>query len=810
MRKVINFIKGTYQLIKNTLIFAKEHPFQFIFRSFLAGIGAFLLFILSIYIGVFGKLPDEEYLRNIQNPETSSFYDENGKLMGSYFLQNRSNIEAHQLKDDIKNALIATEDARFYEHSGIDFQSFGRVFVKSIILRQHAGGGSTITQQVVKNLFGREQHRFLSTPINKIKEMIIANKIEGIYSKDDILLMYFNTVTFGEDIYGLKKASKRFFNKTPENLNLSESALLVGLLKATSYYNPRSNPERAVERRNVVLDQMVKYNYISQAEADAAKIPLKLNYVPEEKVSSYSNYFKEYLETEFNAWAAQNPAPDGHIYNLQSDGLKIYTTINPTIQKAAQLSLVDQVNRLQKLMHDNWKASTTDGGKEALIKKILSEHAEIKNMKARGASDTEIKKYIAEKRGRKYWEIGEGYVEKEMSLQDSVVRSITRLHAGVVAMNSKNGSILGYVGGIDYGYSQTDQVSFKRPMGSTFKPITYLAALEAGEEPCSFYDNELKKYPEFDDWQPKNADAQYGGSYSMHGALAKSVNTVSVVLQLKVGNENVKRQALKMGIDPRLRAVPSMVLGTSELSLLNMTQAYCAIANGGHRVKPHAIAKIVDKNGYTIYYAKNQTYGRVASEKSVKTMQKMLEGVVNHGTASRFRSYGINKNIIGKTGTTQNNRDGLFIACSPELTVGSWVGPIDVRVQFSSTSMGSGANTALPIVAGVYHYVNNWKSNYLTNFSFNTSYFPCADYSYSRASIAYVNAKNDTMFVRNLLIRDSIARAERKEKEREKKMLDSILKASQTASPSPTKSNSTVKTPTTKTVSTVKQTNTKK
>ena len=764
--------------LDTALQFIKNHPFKFALYCFLSGFGAIVLFIFLIYVGAFGKIPSKEYLKDLKNPVTSSLYDDKGELIGYYFLQNRSNIDASQITPEIKNALIATEDVRFYEHNGIDYTSFFRVFFKSIVLRENAGGGSTITQQVAKNLFGRQKRFFLSTVVNKISEMIVANRLENIYSKDDILLLYFNTVTFGENLYGLEKATKRFFNKSPENLTLSESALLVGLLKATTSYNPKNNPERSIERRNVVLGQMEKYNYITPEDAARAKeTPLKLNYVPEKKVSSYSSYFKEYISEEFNEWAQNNPAPDGHIYSLETDGLQIHTTLKSSVQKSAERALVDQINRLQVLMNQYWRSVTTEGGKDALIDQLIGNHKVVKRMRVNSVSESKIAKYVAEVKDRKYWKIGEGYVNMPLSLKDSIIRSVNRLHASVVAMNSKTGAILGYIGGIDYGYSQTDQIRFKRQMGSTFKPITYLAALEAGEDPCNFYNNDLITYPDYDDWKPTNADAKYGGSYSMHGALANSINTVAVALQIKTGSRNVRKQAEAMGIDSGLKTVPSMVLGTSEISLLKMVRAYAAISNGGEKIKPYAIAKIIDEHGKTIYKAKPKTYGRVASERNVMLLQKMMEGVVRGGTAGRFNSYGINKNIIGKTGTTQNNRDGLFIACSPELVVGSWVGPLDVRVQFTTTNQGSGANTALPIVAAVFKDINAWRTPFLTNFSYDFQYFPCPTYSYARANEAYMAAKSDSTYIDRLLERDSIARAERQFLQLEKMRMDSIQKA---------------------------------
>ncbi|MFT7189056.1 MAG: penicillin-binding protein 1A [Sediminicola sp.] len=710
-------------------------------------------------------------------------YASNKEPVGYYFLQNRSNVDSTQISPNLKNALVATEDTRFFEHGGIDYKSYARVFVKSIILGQNAGGGSTITQQVAKNLFGREKQFFLSTPINKIREVFIAMRLENIYDKDDILLLYFNTVSFGENTYGIEKAANRFFNKSPEELTLTECATLVGLLKAPTYYNPRTFPERAEERRNVVLSQMEKYNYLTPEELATAKTPLKLNYQTPKKSSSFSNYYKEYVASEFKIWAEENPAPDGHIYDLEADGLSLYTSLNVDIQHYAELAIQRQIDQLQNLMDRYWSASTTEGGKEALLKKIEEDMGVIQNMRKAGKTDTEINTFIQQKKERKYWVVGKGYEDKMQSLEDSITKSINRLHAGVLVMSSTSGRIMGYVGGIDYGFSQTDNITTPRQVGSTFKPITYLAALQTGQEPCSFYDNRLLTYSKYEDWRPRNSDHTYGGSFSMHGALAGSINTVSVAIQMRTGTERVLEQAKKMGIEKELPNVPSIVLGTADISLMEMVRAYASISNGGNKVKPFAIERIEDEQGNVIYEAKPAYEGRIASYKNVKALQKMMEGVVQGGTGSRLAGYNIPFNLIGKTGTTQNNGDGWFIGCSPELVVGAWVGTFDKRVQFSSTNMGSGANTALPMVASVFKDLSYWRRPILTNFQYEMDYFPCWPYSELSATEAYPLALSDTTYRHFLRMRDSIRGIPLLEMENDslvpfQQKLDSIVKDS--------------------------------
>ncbi|MEB8344820.1 transglycosylase domain-containing protein [Flavobacteriaceae bacterium KMM 6898] len=756
MGGIQNFIGAFGAKIKRWFRFVRKHPFKTFFGLVFLGFLAVTVFMSLIYFGVFGKLPTAAYLKGLKNPVTSTIYASNKEPIGYYFLQNRSNVDSSQITSNLKNALVATEDTRFFKHGGIDYKSYVRVFVKSIILGQNAGGGSTITQQVAKNLFGREKQFFLSTPINKIREVFIAMRLENIYDKDDILLLYFNTVSFGENTYGIEKAANRFFNKPPEELTLPECATLVGMLKAPTYYNPRTFPERAEQRRNVVLSQMQKYNYLTAAELDSAKAPLKLDYQLPKKASSFSNYYKEYVASEFKMWAEENLAPDGHTYDLEADGLSVYTTLNVDIQHYAELAIQRQIEQLQNLMDRYWSASTTEGGKEALLKKIEESTGVIQAMRKAGKPDAEINAFIQQKKERNYWVVGKGYEAQLMSLEDSITKSINRLHAGVLVMSSTSGRIMGYVGGIDYGFSQSDNITTPRQVGSTFKPITYLAALQTGQEPCSFYDNRLLTYSKYEDWRPRNADHTYGGSYSMHGALAGSINTVSVAIQMRTGTERVLEQAKKMGIERELPDVPSIVLGTADISLLEMVRAYASISNGGNKVKPFSIDRIEDEQGNVIFEAQPAYEGRVASYKNVKALQKMMEGVVQGGTGSRLAGYNIPFNIIGKTGTTQNNGDGWFIGCSPELVVGAWVGTFDKRVQFSSTTMGSGANTALPMVASVFKDLSYWRRPILTNFEYEMNNFPCWPYSELTAQEAYPLALADTTYRHFLRVRDSI------------------------------------------------------
>lgn len=739
-----------------TLRFLKKHPFKSLGYTFITGVSFVLLLFVLTYIGFFGRIPKETELKNLKNPLTSTIYGSDKQVIGSYFLQNRSNIDSTQLNPHLVNALVSTEDVRFYTHHGIDYKSYARVIIKSILLQKSTGGGSTITQQIAKNLFGRKKQYILSTPINKMREIIIAKRLENIYSKEDLILLYFNTVSFGENIYGIEKAAMRFFSKTPKELTLAESAALIGVLKAPTYYNPRKNKDRAEQRRNTVMQQMLKYSYITQTDYDTAKTPLVIKYQPPQKISSLASYYKEYVKTEFDKWAIANPAKSGYVYDLDKDGLKVYTSINPYVQKYIEKAMIRQIERLQDMMNKNWNSATTTGGKDSLVKKLIENHGQVKALLKQGKNKEEITQFIHKKTLRKYWETGKGYVLKPQSLQDSIINAIIRLHTGIIVMNSHNGKIMGYLGGIDYGFSQTDNIQTQKQVGSTFKPVTYLAALENGLDPCDYFDNAYRTYTEYENWKPKNANNKYGGSYSMQGALTHSVNTVSVSVQLKTGTKRVINLAKKMGIISDIPQVPSIVLGTADISLIEMATAYAGISNGGTAVTPYTIEKIENHDGTILYEAKPNYKGRVASKQNIVKLQKMMEGVLTEGTGAGFKNYEIPFNIIGKTGTTQNNGDGWFIGCSPEIVVAAWVGTQDKRVHFANTYMGSGANTAMPIVASVFKSLSSWKKPILSNFEYDIPYFPCPAFSDLPAQEAYTFYKNDTTYIQQLKIKDSL------------------------------------------------------
>ncbi|MBC6996561.1 transglycosylase domain-containing protein [Neolewinella lacunae] len=707
-----------------------QHKRKTIFYFFLAGVSSVLLLILAVRLGMFGKLPSEDSLRHIKNPVATTIYGSNKEVLGSFYIQNRSNVDSAEVNQLLREALIAVEDIRFYEHNGIDYRSLGRVLVKSILLaNERSGGGSTITQQLAKNVFGRSERFLLSTPINKIREMFIARRMEKVYTKDEILLLYLNTVMFGENLFGIEKAAHRFFNKKPADLNLEESALMVGLLKAPNAYNPRKNPERAQERRNTVLGQMHKYGKIDEAAYLAAKeAPVELDYQKTEHTASYAAYYKAFLREEFAAWAAENPKPDGSLYDVDIDGLKIYTSIHPDIQQSAEKALPDHMGRLQERFDRDWDVSVEGMDRDSFLRKLMWQDQYAEDLRSRGLSTEEIREKFAASGDRLIW-TWDGFKTVPLTFEAYITHELTRLHAGILALDNRTGRIMAYVGGNDYNYSQYDQVQIPRQVGSVFKPIAYLAALQNGLDPCTFYTNERRTYSRYEGWTPRNADGKYSGSYSVWGALANSINTISAEVMLSAGVKRVVNLAERMGIGSELPEVPSLVLGTADITLSEIVASYAYIANGGGAVKPFSILRIEDEYGQLLYEAQYANVSRAEASTELQQLRKMMRAVVTQGTGGSIQAYNIPFNIIGKTGTTQNNADGWFIGSSPEVTVGAWVGTLDKRVHFKSSRLGAGSITALPLVGRVFGDLSLWRSPILSDFTYTVPDFDCVAFS---------------------------------------------------------------------------------
>ena len=678
----------------------------------------FGLLFFMVYIGIFGKLASVKELSNIQNYLASEIYSSDNVLLGKYYVQNRTNVAYKDIPVFFIDALIATEDRKFYmvvepsdtlredvrffKHSGIDQKSLLRVLFKTILLqKESSGGGSTLTQQLAKNLFPRKHILLFSMPVNKFREMILAVRLEKAYNKQDILQLYLNTVSFGENTYGIESATLQFFKKRPEELKPEEAALLVGMLKATNSYNPKTQPENALGRRNVVLSQMVKYGYLNQENADSLmKLPIKLNYTRYTHNEGPAPYFREHLRLELDDWFKHHPKSDGTSYNIYTDGLKIYTTINSDLQRYAEEAVKKHMAYLQKLFNQSWGKREPWGNSDQLIINEIKKSNRYKALKNQGLDQSailhEMKKPV--KTEIFTWD---GKVEKMISPLDSIKHYLKFLQAGFLAMEAKTGFIRAWVGGIDHRYFQYDHVTSRRQPGSVFKPVVYAAAIESGLKPCDYFANDSIVYTDYNDWTPQNADGEYGGYYSMKGALTHSVNTVSVSILMNIGFDKVKSLAKRLGITTDLPEVPSLALGTGEVSLLELIQAYSVFVNKGKVVKPIYLRRIEDKNGNIIYEKKSHiSEDEVISEKNADLMTEMLKNVVNHGTAAGLRStYGFTSDIAGKTGTTQLNTDGWFMGYTPDLIAGAWVGGDNTFIRFRSMALGQGSHAAMPIWA---------------------------------------------------------------------------------------------------------------
>ena len=654
-------------------------------------IGIHGIFILLVLAGFFGKLPDGQDLRRIQNPIATEVYSADGRLMGTYNIQNRQYLDPSGIPETLRAALVATEDVRFYHHKGIDTRSLFRVFFKTLLLsRESSGGGSTLTQQLAKNLYPRQHHGRFSMPVNKVKEMVIARRMEKVYTKDEILEMYLSTVPFGENTFGIKAASRRYFNRDPQDLLPEEAAVLVGMLKATHHYNPVLFPERALLRRNVVLDQMARYGYLEASGADSLKLrPLEVDYHPLPHNAGIAPYFREYLRPQMEQWCREHTGEDNEPLNLYTDGLKVYTTIDSRLQMYAEEAMKNQMRHLQEVFEKQWKDDDLWSG--------LSEEQLFINYD--GAYRPELASDTAREMDVFTWE---GLEHRNYNTLDSLKHYLRFLQTGFLAMDVESAEIKAWVGGINHEYFKYDHVLARRQAGSTFKPLVYLEALEQGISPCDYFANDSVVYEAYDDWTPQNADRSYGGFYSMKGALAHSVNTVSVDLLMQTGIDSVLELAHELGIESELPDVPSLALGTGAVSLFEMMKAYQAIANRGMAMEPSYITRIEDRNGNVLEEKEPDEEGKpVCSRENADLMIEMLRGVVNGGTASGLRDYyGIRADVAGKTGTTQNYTDGWFIGFTPTLVAGAWVGGDLQNIHFQNMHYGQGAYTAMPIWAG--------------------------------------------------------------------------------------------------------------
>lgn len=654
---------------------------------------------LAVSFEWLGPVPATTELLEIRNHSSSEVYSADSVLLGKYYIENRSPATLEEMSPYLVEALVATEDARFYRHSGVDFRALLRVLYRSILLQDESGGGgSTISQQLAKNLFGRRSYRVGSILINKLREMIVASRLEAVYSKDDILALYLNTVPFGGNVFGVEVAARQYFGKTALELKREEAATLIGMLKATTTYHPVFEPESSVQRRNVVLRQMAREGYLPGPEADSlAQLPLRTSYRQEGHHDGPAPYFREHLRLELEDWLQSAEKPGGGSWNLYTDGLRIYTSIDSRLQTYAEAAVSRHLKELQEAFDRHWsKRKLLD---DATLRRLIRKSRRYQSLKGRGLNEEEILATFEEPVSMTIFS-WEGERKVEMSPRDSIAYYFALLNAGFLAAEPQTGWVRAWVGGINHHYFQYDHVLARRQVGSTFKPVVYAAALRAGVQPCEYFTNEQILYPQYEDWQPRNADGVYEGAYSMAGALSESVNTVAAQLLDRAGIEQVQELGRELGIRGKIPAVASIALGTPELSLFDMTQAYATFANDGIRRPLRYLLRIEDRNGQVIADFRDLPPGqRALSREEARVMTALLRGVVDGGTAARLRyHYGLEGELAGKTGTTQSHADGWFMGYTPTLVAGAWVGGAYPQVRFRSLSTGQGARTALPIV----------------------------------------------------------------------------------------------------------------
>lgn len=672
-------------------------------------IGVLFLILFTVWI----ETPWNSELRRIRNQVASEVYSADSVMLGRFYLQDRTEVEYNDIAPAVIEALVATEDARFYQHGGVDYRSLGRVIVKSIIQQdESAGGGSTLTQQLAKNLYPRKRYWLFSMLINKMREVRTAVKLENIYSKEELITLYLNTVPFADNVFGIEAAAERFYSINAKELSIDQAAVLVGMLKATYSYNPRLFPDRALKRRNIVLRQMVKYKYLPKTKADSlVKLPIELEYTKISHHQGLAPYFREYLKAELLNWCKTHENEEGDNYNLYTDGLKIYTTIDSKLQAYAEKAVTQQMTEIQKTFFNHWGREKPWKGKEIVLEQAIQRSSRYIKLKEQGLPEEEIMKELQKPIPMTLFN-WQGAQEAVVSPVDSIIHHLQFLNAGFLAMDPTNGQIKAWVGGIDHDFYQYDHVNVntKRQVGSIFKPIVFATALERGVEPCHLISASRPTYidKEGKEWTPRNTQNDYAVEYTMRGALAYSVNTVSAKLIQEAGVENTIALARAMGITSDIPDVPSIALGASSVSLMEMTTVFSCFANKGIPVTPYYISSIRDIDGKVFDdFIGTREQKRVFSEQTAALMISLLKGVVNEGTAARLRyQYGIYNDVAGKTGTTQSNADGWFMAMTPKLVIGTWVGADDPRIRFRRTDLGQGSSTALPITGVFLKQVN--------------------------------------------------------------------------------------------------------
>lgn len=685
---------------------------------------AFFLYLIMVdvnFLWLFGKSPSMSDVKNTHPAEASQIYSADGKVIGKFFSENRMPVTYEDVSPAFWNALIDTEDERFRSHHGIDYQAFGAA-LKDYVMHRDARGASTITQQLAKNLFRvRTQYSTgllgnipgLKMLIMKSKEWITAYKLEFNFSKNEILTMYANTVDFGSNAFGIKTAARTYFGTTPDKLTAEQAAVLVGLLKATTYYNPRINPKNSLVRRNVVLDLIQKHGHLTQEECDSLKqTEIKLDYSVENAYDGEANYFREAVGDWMKDWCRDYYGEE-RAYAYYTEGLKIYTTIDTRMQKYAEDAAIKQMKQVQKTFNAHWGSTNPwqdehhieiphfieDLAKKTSYYKLLSQ-------KYAGNEDS-INYYLNLPHPVKLFDYENGYIEKEMSTLDSIRYMEHFMHCGFVAIEPQTGHVKAWVGDVDFKTWKYDKVTAMRQPGSTFKLFVYAEAMNQGITPCDTRKDEYFSMKVYDakekkevTWAPTNANGRFSGAnITLKQAFAMSINSVAVRLGQECGIERIVKTAHDMGIKSKLDPTPALALGSSDVNLLELVNAYCTPVNQGRMHDPVLVTKIVDRDGEVIYEAKKDDK-QALTERSAFLVQQLLMGGMS-GTSSRLRSYVgydvTDTDFGGKTGTSNNHSDAWFIGTTPKLVVGAWVGGEYRCIHFRTGQLGQGNRTALPI-----------------------------------------------------------------------------------------------------------------
>jgi len=695
-------------------------------KIFGIGLLSVILFFLLASWGVFGAMPSFDQLENPDSNVATEIISSDGQTLGKFYLENRTPIKYADLPKHLVDALIATEDERFHEHSGIDTKGT----LRAMVTFGGSGGASTITQQLAKNLFHKQPRTFfLFRIVQKAKEWIIATKLERQYTKEELIAMYLNTVDFTHNAVGIRSASKTYFGKEPKDLKVEESAVLVAMLKNPSLYNPASQSEKrrqlVFERRNTVLSQMVKNEKLTGSEkAKLEKKEIKLDYTPESHKEGVATYFREYLREYLKKWIKDNPKEDGSEYDLYTDGLKIYTTIDSKMQHYAEEAVDEHLANLQEQFFIDQKNNTnapfiklSKAETDKILLRAMKNSERWRMMTEEGKGEEEIKASFSKKTRMSVF-TWRGEKDTLMTPLDSIRYYKHFLQSGMMSMEPQTGHVKAWVGGINYKHFQYDHVAQgARQVGSTFKPFVYATAIEQLHySPCDSIRDEpfsmpKGKYGIDADWHPQNSNGQFQGTITLKKALALSINTVSAKLIDRVGPKAVVDMTKKLGVSSNIPEQPAIALGAVEITVSDMVAAYSTFANQGMYVKPIVITKIEDKNGVVLFQPKIETH-EVINKDIAYAIIKLLEGVTESGSGARLKwgggggtgynrmtgyPYAIINPIAGKTGTTQNQSDGWFVGMVPNLATGVWVGNEDRSAHFKSLTYGQGATMALPI-----------------------------------------------------------------------------------------------------------------